>query len=105
MDFSSPAAYVVGISWLISVGLAYKLWRGPNVVTLKIGFTLVLFIPLVGPFMYLWIHGAPSPQPEHLQNRKRFRRDLLDRWSENQEQPQRDSRSRRHANRKSRWRQ
>lgn len=70
---------VIGLSWMVSALLALRLWRGADGLVLKVGLTLVLLMPVVGPFFCLWIQAFPPPQRPELQDRLRSS-DVLDRW-------------------------
>ena len=57
---------IAAVSWLLSLYLLYKLWRGPGFPALKVGLTVVLAAPVLGPFFYFWIMGIPEPMTGHL---------------------------------------
>lgn len=74
-----PLYIVIGLSWLVSALLALRLWRGADGLVLKVGLSVVLLVPVLGPFFCLWIQGFPPAQPPELQDRFRSS-DVLDRW-------------------------
>lgn len=53
---------------LISLAMAYKLWRGAESRWIKVGGTVVLLVPILGPLLYLFVFDQPGPQPAHLRN-------------------------------------
>lgn len=61
--------WVIGLSWTVSALFAWRLWRGADGLVLKVGLTLVLLMPIVGPFFCLWIQAFPSAQRPQLQDR------------------------------------
>jgi hypothetical protein len=71
---------IIGVSWLISAAFLFRLWRGQDHWLLKVAFTVMLAIPVLGPLMYVWIQAMPPPQDRDLQDQRHKRTDVLDRW-------------------------
>jgi hypothetical protein len=71
---------IIGVSWLISAAFLFHLWRGRDHWLLRVGFTLMLAVPVLGPLMYVWIQAMPPPQDRDLQDQNRNRTDVLNRW-------------------------
>jgi hypothetical protein len=59
----------IAISEALSIYLLTRLWRGADIVSLKILASLVVLVPFLGPFMYLFASDETRPQPASLQNR------------------------------------
>ena len=61
MAFNLTAAWVIAaLSWLGSAFLAVRLWRSSDLLAIKVGLTLLLVVPVVGPFFYFWIWTFPD---------------------------------------------
>ena len=54
------------LSYGISAYLIFRLVRSTAPVRWKITYTLLLLIPVLGPFMYVWIANFPASSPEEL---------------------------------------
>jgi hypothetical protein len=70
---------IATVSWLLSLYLVYRLWRGPGFPALKVGLTVVLAAPVLGPFFYVWIMGIPEPNADDKMDVYRLG-DFHDRW-------------------------
>ena len=70
---------VTGLSWIVSVLLCVRLWRGEDELFFKLTLSLLLIVPIFGPFVYLWIQSFPPSQPQDLQDQYRSS-DVLERW-------------------------
>jgi hypothetical protein len=57
---------IATVSWLLSLYLLYRLWRGKQFLALKVGLSVLLVVPVLGPFFHAWILGFPEPMPGHL---------------------------------------
>lgn len=64
----STPGVVIGLSWSVSAVLLIHLWKGREPLFFKIAFTLILVVPLLGPFMYWWIQSMPPSQSRDLQD-------------------------------------
>jgi hypothetical protein len=54
---------IAALSWLLSLYLLFRLWRSVDLLTIKIGLSVVLLAPVVGPLAYFWIQAFPDPMP------------------------------------------
>jgi len=73
MESVDPVMLVlVGISEVVSLACAVRLWRRPGVARAgKLGWTAVLALPVLGPLAYgALAGGGPSVQPDELQARE-----------------------------------
>jgi hypothetical protein len=73
MASSDPVAtVVVGMSELIGIVCALRLWRRPSVsLWSKVGWTAVLALPVIGPLAFgALAGGGPSIQHDDLQARE-----------------------------------
>jgi hypothetical protein len=63
-----PLLILLGISvlsWLLSLYLLYKLWRNADLLTIKIGLSVLLLVPVAGPLAFFWIQAFPElPHPD-----------------------------------------
>lgn len=59
---------VLGVSYFFSSILVVKLWIKPNPIILKVVYTLILAVPVVGVILYLFAADTTQPQNEDLQN-------------------------------------
>jgi hypothetical protein len=71
---------VAAASTLVAIPLAISLWRSGEVMPLKILTTVVLFVPVLGPLMYLLAYRAPPPVDYDLMDQMPRQHDVLDRW-------------------------
>ena len=62
---NTPILVVASCAELIGLALVIHLWRQRASVVLKLLWTLVLLIPLLGPLLYGGLFEVPSPQPGH----------------------------------------
>ena len=63
----------------VSLLLAVRLLRSSNHWLEKIGGCVLVFVPLIGPLLYLFVIEPPPPKPPWLQARG-ARGDYTDRW-------------------------
>jgi hypothetical protein len=77
---------VAGASWLLSVFLLFKLWRRPDYLGIKLGLSLILVAPIVGPLFYFWIQAFPVSNHPDLMDHRGFGADFLARWRSRLEQ-------------------
>lgn len=80
MDGISGRLVVVVVSEIVAAWLIWKLWRSGEHIFLKIGLSLLATIPVLGPFLILWISNFPEAQPLVMQDRYRNSTDVMDRW-------------------------
>jgi len=52
------------ISGLLTLACWVSLWRGPDRLLAKAGWTVVSAFPMLGPLLYAGMHGPPSVQAE-----------------------------------------
>jgi hypothetical protein len=93
---------VLCASWLVSAFLFVHLLRGSDSLLFKIGLTITLAMPLLGPVMYLLIQGIPTSQDPDLRDQNGFGGDVLFRWRERLERAGRYEPLRRWGDRKKR---
>lgn len=67
----SKALLAIVISEAVSCLLAYRMLRRPGGVLEKIGLTVVLLIPMLGPIFYWFLAEDVPPQHPFLQNHSR----------------------------------
>jgi hypothetical protein len=62
----STLLWIVGaLSWVLSAFLLALLWRSADLIPIKVGLSLLLLLPIMGPFFYFWIQSFPdSNHPE-----------------------------------------
>ena len=60
----------IALSALLSLFLVVRLWKGNEYLPIKIGLTLITFIPFIGPVFYAFYIGfsETEPQSKLLQN-------------------------------------
>src|SRR3954466_14964474 len=56
------------LSWMFSLFLLYKLWRSADLLTVKLGLSVLLLVPLAGPLAFLWIQSFPESAPLELRS-------------------------------------
>jgi len=61
--------WVVAISELVALVLIVRIWRSNEFRVLKVLLSCVVLIPVLGPFLVLWIVAFPNRAPEAVQNR------------------------------------
>lgn len=66
-------------SWGLSSFLMFKLLRSESDLADKIGGTVLLLLPFVGPLLFWFVYSSLRPQAPHLQNRGP-RGDYTHRW-------------------------
>lgn len=81
-----PLLIVAVISWLLSIWLIYRLWRSPGRTLAKIGYSILLLVPFMGPVFFVWIRNFPESKHPELMDFFAFRSDVLDRWRSRLEQ-------------------
>ena len=86
LELSTPILVVAVLSWLLSAYLLVRLWRGSDHIGIKLGLTLLLAVPVVGPFLYLWIQNFPATNAPDLMDQLGFSSDFLARWRSRLEQ-------------------
>jgi len=79
VDGISGRVVIMLASEIVSVWLLWRLWRSGEHVYLKIALSLLALIPVLGPFLVLWISKFPDAQPLAMQDRYRGS-DVMDRW-------------------------
>lgn len=67
-------------SWLVSAVLLIDVWRRKEPVTLRVMFVLILLVPILGPFFYLWIRSFAVSNKDELVDWQRYELDVLNRW-------------------------
>jgi len=69
---SLTTAQLIAFALIAAISLAelVALWRGPRSLAVKLLFTPLVFVPLIGPAAYVIVLRAPAPAPEHLQARR-----------------------------------
>ena len=77
---SWPAATIAVLSWLLSLYLLFRMWRRDDLLTIKLGLTVLLVVPVFGPLVYFWTQAFPPPMHPDLQDRAGFRSDLTHMW-------------------------
>ncbi|MEM6818045.1 MAG: hypothetical protein AAF578_04605 [Pseudomonadota bacterium] len=68
----SPGEKLLGvfaISTVCAVLLLFKIWRSTEPGLLKAGYSLIVFIPIIGPLATLWIMEMPEKRPKKEQVR------------------------------------
>lgn len=78
-EFSFGLA-VVFVSELIALWIIWKLWRSDDHLFFKVTLSLLVFLPVLGPLLVLWIGNFPSSKPRILRDNIRYRTDFYDRW-------------------------
>jgi hypothetical protein len=71
---------VAGLSWLLSTRMLYRVWRGSDDIWSKVGLSVLLMFPVLGPFFCAWILGFPPSQDADLQEHGAFHGAFLWRW-------------------------
>ena len=71
---------VAVLSWLLSIHLLIKLWRREDLLPIKLGLTLLLPVPVFGPFVYYWTQTFLPPAHPELRDRWGFGADLTHIW-------------------------
>lgn len=66
-DVSTRALVVCGASALASVIVVALVWRRHDPLTLRLGTTLVAFVPILGPLFGLWVLSFPDRMHPNLQ--------------------------------------
>ena len=64
----------------IAIFLIPKIIRSDDHLWIKMGLSIVVLIPVIGPLMTIWIANIPPPQPSGFQDRNRRSSDVTDRW-------------------------
>jgi hypothetical protein len=59
---------VLALAELLGLFLMPRLWGRVLPVTTKVGYTLLLLVPVLGPLAYVWILTWPNPQGPELRN-------------------------------------
>lgn len=80
MDAISGRFVVVLVSEIVAACLIWRLWRSGEHIYLKIALSLLAPIPVLGPFLILWISNFPEVQPLAMQDKYRNSTDVMDRW-------------------------
>jgi hypothetical protein len=70
----------VSLSELFALWLIFMLWRSDDHLFFKVSISLLALIPFIGPLAALWIGHFPVALPPALQNRRRYRTEVMDRW-------------------------
>ena len=68
LELTWPVLTIAVLSWLLSLYLLIKLWRSVDLLPIKIGLSVLLLIPIVGPLAYFWIHAFPPASHPELQD-------------------------------------
>lgn len=71
---------VIAISEAFSAWVILKLWHSDEIPVLKIALTAIALIPILGPFLVLWIGSFPERAPEALQDEFKSSADVHERW-------------------------
>jgi len=58
-----------GISEALAVWFLVEIWKRHTHIALRLGYSAIVVIPLLGPLMYLWVSRMPSAQSSDLMNR------------------------------------
>ena len=58
---------LLAASWTLSVVLIARLWTRDCGLGDRIGGTVLLLVPFVGPLLYWFVYNSLAPQPTHLQ--------------------------------------
>lgn len=67
VDIPTPALAVLGASAAASSVISVLIWRRRDPVVLKLGTTVVAFLPVVGPLFALWVVSFPDRMHPDLQ--------------------------------------
>lgn len=62
-------ATTITASEVIAALLLLRIWRTRGSLLSKLGWTIFVCLPLLGPFFYMWLMSWPSVQTPELQNR------------------------------------
>ena len=71
---------VCALSWLISAVLIIDVWRREDSVWFKAMFVLIVLLPVLGPFFYIWIRSFPTANSDDRVDQQRYELDVLNRW-------------------------
>ena len=85
LNVSSLLVFAAVLSWLVSLYLIARLWRKADLLAIKLGLSLVLLAPVLGPLLYFWIQAFPSSNNPDLRDRY-MGGDVLNRWRARLEQ-------------------
>jgi hypothetical protein len=80
LPVSTPAAVIIGLSWLLSCYCLVRLWRSDEYLVLKVLLSVLLTAPLFGPFIYFWTRNIPPAMHPDLMDQRPRQLDVLNRW-------------------------
>lgn len=60
LSYSSVLWAIAALSWLGAAFLAVRLWRSADFLAIKIGLTVVLAVPVLGPLFFFWVQAFPA---------------------------------------------
>jgi hypothetical protein len=80
LELSWPVLTIAVLSWLLSLYLLTRLWRSKDLLPIKLGLTLLLLVPVFGPFVYFWTLSFPAPMHPDLRDRWGRGADLTHMW-------------------------
>lgn len=86
LEVSTWILVVAVLSWLLSLYLLVRLWRGGEFIGLKIGLSVLLVAPVVGPLLFFWIQNFPASNDPDLMDQRGFSDDVHSRWRSRLEQ-------------------
>ncbi len=78
---------ILVLSELAALWVIWRLWRSGDHPFFKVVLSLLALLPVLGPIIALWIGNFPPRAPRVLQDQRRYRTDLYDRWRSTFEAP------------------
>lgn len=76
----SGLGIAIFLSELLACYLVWRLWHSEELLLFKACYSVVVFIPFLGPFFVIWSANIPSVQPLEFQDRSKYTSDVFDRW-------------------------
>jgi hypothetical protein len=68
------------ISELVAIWLAWRIFRSPDPLLLRVATAIVAFIPFVGPLVAYWSANFPPPHHPAFRDNQRYSSDVYERW-------------------------
>jgi hypothetical protein len=79
-SLSVPLLLVIGASWIVSIYCLFRLWRSREYFLLKVLYSVVLPVPVFGPFIFFWSSNMPPSMHPDLMDQNGRQLDVLNRW-------------------------
>ena len=67
-------------SELVALWLLWQLWHSQEPLVFKLPLSVLVFVPILGPLLVLWITRMPDPHLKAFRDEARYGADVFERW-------------------------